>query len=91
VQIGLMSGEAAPIDLRRILGRRLTVTGSVLRPRSAAEKGAIADALRREVWPLLEQGRVKPIVFKTFPLGEAAAAHRLMESSEHIGKIVLLA
>ena len=89
VQIGLMGGDAAPIDFRRILSKRLTVTGSTLRPRSVAEKGQIAMALREEVWPLLEQGRVKPIVYRTFPLKEAAAAHRLMESSEHIGKIVL--
>jgi NADPH:quinone reductase len=56
-----------------------------------AEKGRIAEALRREVWPLLESGRVKPIVHKTFPLAQAADAHRLMESSEHVGKIVLVA
>jgi NADPH2:quinone reductase len=91
VQIGLMGGEAAPIDFRRILGQRLTVTGSTLRPRSVAEKGKIAEALRQEVWPLLEQGRVKPIIYRTFPLKDAATAHRLMESSEHIGKIVLVA
>jgi NADPH2:quinone reductase len=89
VQIGLMSGDAAPVDFRRILGRRLTVTGSTLRPRTVAEKGAIAAALRAEVWPLLDAGRVKPVVYRTYPLREAAAAHRLMESSEHIGKIVL--
>ena len=89
VQIGLMGGEAVSLDLRRILGRRLTVTGSTLRPRSVEEKGQIARALRQEVWPLLEQGRVKPIVYRTFPLTEASAAHRLMESSEHVGKIVL--
>jgi putative PIG3 family NAD(P)H quinone oxidoreductase len=92
VQIGLMDGEpTAPIDLRRVLGRRLTVTGSTLRARPVMEKGAIAAALRREVWPLLEQGRVRPIVYRTFPLADAASAHRLLESSEHIGKIVLLA
>ena len=89
VQIGLMGGESASLDLRRVLGRRLTITGSTLRPRSVAEKGQIAAALAREVWPLLEAGTIKPIVFKTFPLAEAAAAHRLMESSEHVGKIVL--
>jgi putative PIG3 family NAD(P)H quinone oxidoreductase len=89
VEIGLMGGETASIDLRRILGRRLTITGSTLRPRSVEEKGRIAAALEREVWPSLEAGAVKPIVYKTFPLAEAAAAHRLMESSEHIGKIVL--
>jgi NADPH:quinone reductase len=91
VQIGLLEGApSATIDLRRILGRRLTLTGSTLRPRSVEEKGRIADALRREVWPLLEAGRVKPLVAATFPLSQAAAAHRLMESSTHIGKIVLV-
>jgi NADPH:quinone reductase len=89
VQIGLMGGDSANVDLRRVLGRRLTITGSTLRPRSVAEKGEIAAALAREVWPLLEAGTIKPIVFKTFPLADAAAAHRLMESSEHLGKIVL--
>ncbi|MBI3049369.1 MAG: NAD(P)H-quinone oxidoreductase [Acidobacteria bacterium] len=90
VQIGLMGGAAsAPIDLGAVLRRRLTITGSTLRPRSIPEKGAIAAALRREVWPLLDSGRVRPVVYRTFPLREAAAAHRLMESSEHIGKIVL--
>jgi len=91
VQIGLMSGEsAASIDFRRVLGHRLTITGSTLRPRSIEEKGAIAAALRREVWPLLESGRVRPQVDRTFPLTDAAAAHALMESSGHVGKIVLL-
>ena len=90
VEIGFMSGKSATsIDLGQVLRRRLTITGSTLRPRSVEEKGAIADALHREVWPLLELGRVKPVVYRTFPLEEAAAAHRLMESSEHIGKIVL--
>jgi NADPH:quinone reductase len=89
VQIGLLEAETASVDLRRVLGRRLTITGSTLRPRSVEEKGQIAAALAREVWPLLEAGTVKPIVHSTFPLAEAAAAHRLMESSEHIGKIVL--
>jgi putative PIG3 family NAD(P)H quinone oxidoreductase len=91
VQIGLLEGEPmASVDLRRILGRRLTLTGSTLRARSVEEKGRIAQALAREVWPLLETGRVKPLVAATFPLAEAAAAHRLMESSTHIGKIVLV-
>jgi putative PIG3 family NAD(P)H quinone oxidoreductase len=89
VVIGFMGGDTATIDFRRVLGRRLTITGSTLRPRSPAEKGEIATALRWEVWPLVEQGVVKPIVYRTFPLEKAAAAHRLMESSEHIGKIVL--
>ena len=89
VQIGLMGGETASVDLRRIIGRRLTITGSTLRPRSIAEKGQIADALAREIWPALEAGRLKLIVHSTFPLAEAAAAHALMESSAHIGKILL--
>lgn len=90
VVIGFMGGDTATLDFRRILGRRLTITGSTLRPRTAAEKGEIASALRREVWPLLEAGAIKPVVYRTFPLDDAAAAHRLMESSEHVGKIVLV-
>jgi putative PIG3 family NAD(P)H quinone oxidoreductase len=91
IVIGFMEGEpSATIDVRRILGRRLTITGSALRPRTVAEKGAIADSLRREVWPLLEGGAVAPVIYRTFPFEEAAVAHRLMESSEHVGKIVLV-
>lgn len=89
VQIGLMGGETASVDLRRILGRRLTVTGSTLRPRTVEEKGQIARSLRQEVWPLLEQRIVKPVIYRTFPLAEASEAHRLMESSDHVGKLVL--
>ena len=89
VVIGFMGGDTATIDFRRVLGRRLTITGSTLRPRSVEEKGQIAAALRREVWPLLESGKVRPVIYRTFPLGDAAAAHRLLESSEHVGKIVL--
>ena len=84
--IGFMEGEpTASLDLRRVLGRRLTITGSALRPRSVQEKGEIAAALLREVWPLLERGDVKPVVYRTFPLTDAAAAHRLLVASEHIG------
>jgi putative PIG3 family NAD(P)H quinone oxidoreductase len=90
VVIGFMGGDTATLDFRRILGRRLTITGSTLRPRSAAEKGEIAAALRKEVWPLLEKGVIRPVIYRTFPLADAAAAHRLMESSEHVGKIVLV-
>ena len=91
VVIGFMEGEPmATVDLRRILGRRLTITGSALRPRSVEEKGRIAASLRQEVWPLLERGVVKPVIDRTFPLVEAAAAHRRMESGEHVGKIVLV-
>jgi putative PIG3 family NAD(P)H quinone oxidoreductase len=90
VEIGMMGGRTtASVDLGDVLRRRLTITGSTLRARTVAEKGAIADAVRREVWPLLEAGRVKPVIHRTFPLAAAAAAHRLMESSDHIGKIVL--
>lgn len=90
VQIGLMEGEAiAAVDFRRILGRRLTITGSTLRPRSVEEKGRIAAALRREVWPLLEAGAIRPVVDRTFPLAHAGEAHRLMESGEYVGKLVL--
>jgi NADPH2:quinone reductase len=89
VQIALLGGGRSSVDLGRILRRRLTVTGSTLRPRTVAQKGAIADALRREVWPLLESGRVKPILHATFPLADAAGAHRLLETSTHVGKIVL--
>ena len=91
VQIGLMAGEPlATVDLRRLLGRRLTLTGSTLRARSVEEKGRIAAALLREVWPLVAARRVLPRVAATFPLADAADAHRLMESSTHIGKIVLV-
>jgi NADPH:quinone reductase len=72
-----------------ILAKRLTLTGSTLRSRTVAQKAAVADGVRRNVWPLIESGKVRPVIFKTFPLAEAAEAHRLMESSNHIGKIVL--
>jgi NADPH2:quinone reductase len=89
VQIALIGGAKAQINMATVLQRRLTVTGSTLRPRPVAEKGAIADALRERVWPLLESGAVAPVIFQTFPLRDAAAAHRVMESSAHIGKLVL--
>jgi NADPH2:quinone reductase len=90
VQIGLMEGpHEAQVDFRKVLGRRLTITGSTLRPRSVAEKAVIARAVLAEVWPLVADGRVRPVVHRTFPLADAAAAHQLMETSEHIGKILL--
>ena len=90
VLIGLMAGEPeAPVDFRKVLGRRLTITGSTLRPRSVAEKAIIARSVLAEVWPLVSDGRVRPVVHRTFPLAEAAEAHRLMETSDHIGKILL--
>ncbi len=89
VIIAVQGGRTATVDVLPILQRRLTVTGSTLRPRTVAEKAAIARALREKVWPLLESGLVAPVVHATFPLAEAAAAHRLMESGAHVGKIVL--
>jgi len=89
VQIGLMGGADASISLRLILLKRLTVTGSTLRIRTPAEKGAIATSLEREVWPLLESGRVKPVISATYPLERAADAHRQLESGAVIGKVVL--
>jgi len=92
VQIGFMSGETtATVNFSRIMTRRLTITGSTLRPRSVDEKAHIASELRAHVWPLLDRGVVKPIVHRVFPLAQAADAHRLMESSDHVGKIVLAA
>ncbi|MBO1111820.1 NAD(P)H-quinone oxidoreductase [Bordetella petrii] len=89
VVIALLGGARAEVDCNQILRRRLTLTGSTLRPRPVAFKGAIAQALRQRVWPLLEQGAIKPIVHATFPLEQAAAAHAMMEAGENIGKIIL--
>lgn len=89
VQIAFLKGSTAELNLLPLMIKRQTLTGSTLRPRSIAEKGAIARALEAHVWPLLESGAVAPVVHATFPLAEAAAAHRLMESGAHIGKIVL--
>jgi putative PIG3 family NAD(P)H quinone oxidoreductase len=91
VQIAFLRGSRAEVDLLPVLQRRLTITGSTLRPRTVEQKGAIARALRASVWPLLESGLVKPVVHARFALDEAAAAHRLMESNAHFGKIVLVA
>jgi putative PIG3 family NAD(P)H quinone oxidoreductase len=90
VQIATLGGPKSQIFLPAVMHRRLTITGSTLRVRSVAEKGAIARSLRQQIWPLLDDGRVRPIVYKTFPIRAAADAHRLMESGEHIGKIVLV-
>ena len=89
VQIAYLQGGKAEIDLGSLMMKRQTLTGSTLRPRSVAEKGVIAAALREKVWPLIESGKIAPVIFKTFPLAQAADAHRLMESNSHIGKIVL--
>jgi NADPH2:quinone reductase len=90
VMIAFLQGSKPPdADLMPVMVRRLTITGSTMRPRTTAQKGAIADELRATVWPVLDAGRCAPVVHATFPLGEAAEAHRLMESSLHIGKIML--
>ena len=90
VEIATLQGVKAELNIQTIMQRRLTITGSTLRARPIADKAAIAQAFHTHVWPLLESGAVKPIVHATFPLRDAAAAHRLMESSAHIGKLVLL-
>jgi len=90
VQIGTMGGGKGQINMVPVMQRRLTITGSTLRPRSVAEKGAIARALHEHVWPLLESGAVAPLVNARFPLRAAADAHRLMESNAHVGKIILI-
>jgi NADPH2:quinone reductase len=89
VQIAFQGSSRATVDFLRIMLKRLTHTGSTLRSRSVAEKAAIAAAIEQHVWPLIAAGRVKPVIHRAFPLAEAAAAHALMESSSHIGKIVL--
>lgn len=89
VLIALQGGVKAEIDLFGIMRNRQTITGSTLRPRTITEKAAIAKSLRDRVWPLLEKGRVKPVIYKTFPLEQASQAHALMETNSHIGKIVL--
>jgi NADPH:quinone reductase len=89
VQIAFLKGSSAELNLLHLMLKRQTLTGSTLRPRTVAEKGSIARALHANVWPLLESGRVAPVIHATFPLARAADAHRLMESSAHIGKIVL--
>ncbi|WP_159998055.1 NAD(P)H-quinone oxidoreductase [Roseomonas sp. 18066] len=85
----LQGHEAEKVDLRPIMLKRLIVTGSTMRPRTTAEKGALAAELEAKAWPLLASGRCKPVIHSVFPLDQAAAAHALMESSTHIGKILL--
>jgi NADPH:quinone reductase len=90
VQIAFLRGPRVELDLMTVMQRRLTLTGSTLRARSVEEKGRLADAVRARVWPLIEDGSVRPVVHATFPLAQASEAHRLMESDAHIGKIVLV-
>jgi NADPH2:quinone reductase len=89
VFIAFLGGTKATVDIAQILRRRLTITGSSLRPRSIEFKAAIANKLAQKVWPLIESGKIKPVIHATFPLAEARKAHELMESGTHIGKIVL--
>jgi putative PIG3 family NAD(P)H quinone oxidoreductase len=89
VIIAFLQGPTAELNMRAVIGKRLTITGSVLRPQTIAEKAGIANDLRKNVLPLLESGSVKPIIYHSFPLSEASRAHEMMESSHHMGKIVL--
>ena len=87
--IALLGGARAEVNLGHVLRRRLTISGSTLRPRPVAFKAAIAANLQQTVWPLFESGKIRPVIYRTFPLEQAAQAHTLMESSGHIGKIML--
>jgi putative PIG3 family NAD(P)H quinone oxidoreductase len=89
VQVGVQKGQKAEVPVRYIMLKRLTWTGSTLRARPIHEKGEIAKALKQNIWPLFETGKIKPVIYKTLPLAQAADAHKLMEASTHIGKLVL--
>ena len=89
VIINAMKNAESTINMKKVMVKRLTITGSTLRARSPEFKGAIAQNLKKQIWPKIESGEIKPVIFKTFPLAEASKAHELMESSEHTGKIVL--
>jgi NADPH2:quinone reductase len=89
VVISLIGGSRTELNLNTVMSKRIFITGSTLRIRSVAQKALVAEGVRRNVWPLLEQKRVHPVIHATFPLAEAAEAHRMIESSRHIGKIVL--
>ena len=90
VSIAVQGGVKAQINILTLMQKRLTLTGSTLRTRPVAEKGAIAAALKQHVWPLLESGAVSPVIHATFPLRDAAEAHRVLESGAHVGKLVLV-
>ena len=90
VVIATLGGAKAELNMGEVMRRRLTIGGSTLRPRDVGFKYDIAQSLEKNVWPLLHAGTVKPVIYKTFPLAAASEAHRLMETSEHIGKIVLM-
>jgi len=88
-QVSFAAGPKATVNFARLMHKRLTHTGSTLRPRTVAEKAAIARGIEEKVWPLVAAGRIKPVIDSTYPLDRAADAHALMETSQHIGKIVL--
>ena len=88
--ISFLRGSQVEIDMMQILRKRLTVTGSTLRPRSAEAKAGIAENLRAQIWPLIESGEIKPLIAARFPLADVVESHKLMESSKHIGKIILM-
>jgi putative PIG3 family NAD(P)H quinone oxidoreductase len=90
VSIASQAGAEATVPIFRIMQKRLILTGSTLRPRSPVEKGVIAQALRRTVWPMIVAGRLRPLIHATFPLDQASEAHRALENGDHIGKIVLI-
>ena len=90
VNVAFLQGSKAEVDFMPVLLKRLTLTASTLRPQPTAAKAAIARSLQNKLWPLIEGGQFKPVIYKTFPLSDAAEAHRLMESSTHIGKIMLV-
>jgi NADPH:quinone reductase len=87
--IAYLRGPKTELNIDAVMRKRLTISGSTLRPRTVEFKGQVARSLREKIWPLIESGRIKPEIYQTFPLEQAADAHRLMESSQHIGKIVL--
>jgi len=89
VFIAFLRGPKTELDINEVMRRRLVLTGSTLRPRPVEFKGTVAKSLREKIWPLIEAGKIKPEIYKTFPLEQAADAHRLMETSQHIGKLVL--
>ena len=88
-QIAFQTGSRVTVDLMRLMMKRVTLTGSTLRPRPMEVKGQLARGLEEQVWPLLGQGQIKPVIDSTFPLDQAGEAHRRMETNAHIGKIIL--
>ena len=90
VVIGLQGGVKGELDLGQLLRKRAAVVATALRPRPVEEKGAIMNAVRESVWPLITDGRIRPLVAKTFPLDQASAAHEYFDSGDHVGKILLV-